>query len=230
MAATSSWFKHMIQTSDTDESLITIIMKDFLSSDILTFLDFVHGKHEVLYKEDIMKNLHIDVMLPRTKNVAKVSNEKSEKKEKIKNEDINDNSFIDDSEDVDIDFSHNIFAKENGFIKNEIELKDEDYDEFFETAKVKKKRKKKRKRYDSEDELEDEAIKLAKPFECSHCTSRFACKEYLTNHLRRVHGESPHVCPICNKTFRRPSELRIHLETVEGVNPEDYDVKELVFR
>ena len=51
-----------------------------------------------------------------------------------------------------------------------------------------------------------------KPFSCKQCPLRFACKEYLSNHIRLKHGESPHCCDICQKNFRRPSELKLHLE------------------
>ena len=73
-----------------------------------------------------------------------------------------------------------------------------------------------------------------KPFQCDRCNRRFARKDTLKNHKKRIHDryihiqhsfEKPFECEICNRRFARKDTLKYHREHVHSLENEQKSSK-----
>ena len=73
-----------------------------------------------------------------------------------------------------------------------------------------------------------------KPFQCDRCNRRFARKDTLKNHKKRIHDRYIHIqhsfekqfeCEICNRRFARKDTLKYHREHVHSLENEQKSSK-----
>ncbi|XP_046753343.1 zinc finger protein 135-like isoform X2 [Diprion similis] len=64
-----------------------------------------------------------------------------------------------------------------------------------------------------------DSVDAQKPYQCQHCSRRFARPHEKVKHERIHTGEKPHACEVCGKTFRVSYCLTLHMRTHTGVRP-----------
>ena len=189
LGAASSWFKHMLIKSETEEMIQTILMKDYSSTYILTFLDFVHGKFDILEKGDVINVLSIDVMHAQQFETIQVD---VKTESKIEVMDVCDPLREKDTMDM-----LNEVIKEEGNIKTE--FYDEVIDQEEDNGSLEKQKTDKNR-----GNVDKEKITLAPMFldiECKKCCIFFNEQHSFVQHCKKVHDNhfSCHLCEFVHK-------------------------------
>jgi len=219
LGAASSWFKDMLIKSETEEMVQTILMKDYLSTDILTFLDFVHGKFDILDKGDVMNVLSIDVMPTNQFETVQV--------------DVKDDCKIEVMDICDPLCEKDTMDMLNEVIKEEGNIKTEFYDEVIDQEEVDGSLEKQKTDKNKGNVDKEKIFKLAPKLldiECKKCCIFFNEEYSFVKHCKEVH-DNHFSCHLCEFVHKRFSKLIDHRGRVHGIGDDikcevcDYSTK-----
>lgn len=217
LAAASSMFRQIFESSETDENIITIILSNFDGGHMLNLLNFLYGREENLLKGDILTDLGFDIFSPSwVLPLAKISNttQFNSQDDEIKNE--LDDLFAGNGKADDIDFS-----VEDWIVNNDIDnFINESPDENFEPKKVRKKRevksekttmKQKTKTSKSRDCLKKNRniVVAGKNFDCDQCNHQSNTKSELRAHKKECH-QKEFSCDKCPYVAKNTHNLKVH--------------------